>query len=131
MRHRTHLILLLALLLPLLAACNSTGFPEAATPTATTAPSPTTAISEATPTEEAQVEPTATTPDISQAPTATTGAAATPPASATRSSGNNPQLSAQIKEIEKDAASVRGLKPLKSVPEALLTEDQLRANLTK
>jgi hypothetical protein len=115
MRHRALLLLLSTLLLPTLAACNSTGLPEA------TAPSPTTEIREATP----------TAPSISEVPTATTEAAATPEPSGTQSTGTNPDLVNQIKQIEKDAANQRGLKPLKDVPEGLLTEDQLRVNLSK
>jgi hypothetical protein len=35
-----------------------------------------------------------------------------------------------VEEVEADTADMRGLEPLSDVPEAFLTEDQLRANLT-
>ena len=124
MRHRTLLTLLSALLLLLLAACNSTGLPDAPSPTVTTAPL------QPTPTSQALANPTATSPSVSQAPTSTAGAGQPTP-SGTQSAGTNTNLIRQVDQIEKDAATLRGLKASKDVPEAFITEDQLRDNLTK
>jgi hypothetical protein len=126
MRQRALVIPLWVLLLSLLVACNSTGLPEPARPTATPPPPQPTA------TTVLPVEPTATSPNVSEAPSSTPKSiAATPEPSGTAGTADNPGMVQEISQIEKDAASLRGLKPLKDVPEALLTEDQLRANLTK
>jgi hypothetical protein len=103
----------------LLAGCNSTGLPGLATPKPTAAP--------ATPTQPA--EPTATTGALAQ-PTATTAPVAqgTPQPQGSPVSDANKQL---LKQIEQQASNLRGLKPLKDVPEAFISEDQLRQNLTK
>jgi hypothetical protein len=122
MRQRALLIPLFALLLSLLVACNSTGLPEPAKPTSTPQPTSTT---------ETRVEPTATAPNVSEAPSSTPEAIAGTPQPSATTAANSADLIQEISQIEKDAASLRGLKPLKDVPDSLLTEDQLRANLTK
>jgi len=110
----------------LLAACDSTGLPQAATPTV---------LVEATATTEA-VEPTSTTRPAAPTPTtvaaqpratATTAAATTPEPEGTA----DPAAQAQITQIEEDTADLRGLQPKSDVPEIFINEDQLRANLVR
>lgn len=135
MRQRTLLISLFVLLLvlPVLAACNSSGLPDTATPTTTTAVQPTPTI------EVINPNPTATQPDIAENPTATPPVIAEGPTATARTTGSTPAPNATVEaennkmlvQIEKDTATLRGLKPLKDVPEAFITEDQLRENLTK
>lgn len=130
MRHRALIICALALiLLPLLAACDTAGVPQPGAPTATSQANPT-----ATEAASNDLDPTATRPGNPKA----TG---TPKSAATGVAGNDqtPVPSGTVSadklkvldQVEKDAAKFRELKPLADVPETFLTEDELRANLTK
>lgn len=124
MRQRALTISIMAILALALAACNSTGLPDVATPTPKTEP-----------TTAGRAEATATVPDIAEAPSATPRVeAGTPPPSATKGTAPDANADANTKlllQIEKDTAKLRGLTPQKDVPEQFITEDQLRENLTK
>jgi hypothetical protein len=143
MRQRTLLILLFALLLIILAGCDSTGLPGLATPRPTAAPAQPTATAQSivkpTSTTEVAANPTPTelvvadaptdTPEVSAASTDTPAVAqATPLPQGSPESEANKQL---INKIEQEASNMRGLKPLKDVPVQFISGDQLRANLTQ
>jgi hypothetical protein len=143
MRQRALLILLFSLLLIIVTGCDSTGLPGLATPKPTAAPAQPTAttqsIIEPTSTSEALANPTPTEPVVADAPTDTPEISAastdtpavaqtTPLPQGSPESQANQQL---IKTIEQEASNLRGLKPLKDVPDQFISADQLRANLTK
>ncbi len=143
MRQRALLFSLFALLLIILAGCDSTGLPGLATPKPTLAPSQPTATVQSlvgpTSTTEALANPTATEPALADAPTDTPEVAAastdTPAvAQATPLPQGSPESQANqqlVKTIEQQASDLRGLKPLKDVPDQFISADQLRANLTQ
>jgi len=139
MRQRALLMSLLAALLVLLAGCNSTGLPGLATPEPTSAPTTPAQSVEPTATTEGLAQPTATAPSVAEAPTGTpevpAGSTDTPAvAQGTPQPQGSPESDANkqlLTKIEQQASNLRGLKPLKDVPESFISEDQLRQNLTK
>jgi hypothetical protein len=138
MRYRALLACIFALIMPLIAGCNSTGIPDPVPSTATPPARPTaTEVAIVDP----EPEPTSTrasrnsTPTVRPRPTGTARAEATVTAGQVETPVPSGTVSAElqqlVEEIEQDAAEFRGLEPLADVPEAFLTEDQLRTNLTR
>lgn len=138
MRHRALTLCATALiLLPIIAGCNSTGLPDNSQATPTTV-----SIVEPTPTDVAILdpEPTNTRPSARNTPTTAkpepTDTADVEPTEVAGietpipSGTTSPEKLEEVIQIEEDAAAFRGLEPLADVPEAFLTEDELRANLT-
>jgi hypothetical protein len=139
MRYRALILAASVLLCLVIAGCNSTGLPGPATSN----PTPTTAQSTATAVALAFDTPTAD-PFFGTTRTATPKAGATqvePTARATGTAVSNAtpvpnstieaQNLATLKEIERQDALFRGLKPLADVPAQFISSDQLRENLTK
>jgi hypothetical protein len=140
--HRRALILIS--LVWLLAACDpmaiSTPTPSPAPPVATAEPTPTTEPT-APPTD---VPPTATAGATLPTATAETGALsptvqAGSPVTATTQLGAptptaqasiDPQIEAQLVQIESDTSAMRGLQPKAHVPEKFVPQSVLKANLT-
>jgi hypothetical protein len=120
------LALLLLLSGLLLAACDTTGLPPAATSTVAVEPTPTVEAALPTPTT-ARAEPTPTSAAALPTATTTTSAATTPQPEGTV----DPATEAQIAQIEENTADLRGLDPTSDVPEIFINEDQLRANLVR
>jgi hypothetical protein len=126
MRLRT-LAPLVLMLSMLLAACDTTGLPPAATPTTAVEPTPTTEAARPTQTTPRR-DPTPTAVSARPSATATTAAAASTP----EPQGTvDPVAEAQITQIEEDTSDLRGLDPKSDVPEIFINEDQLRANLVR
>src|SRR5690349_2276041 len=105
------------------------------TPTATTATIATSAASDATPTEDATNTPEASATST-KSPATATGTTATGEGSPTRTSepqptatGIDPDVAAEIEDVEQATVKIRGLELLQQVPVSVITRDQLRQNM--
>jgi hypothetical protein len=126
--------------MPLVAGCNSSGLPD---PVATTGPTTSSAQPTATDVAIVDPDPTSTRPPRAATPTAEPRPSSTARPRATNTAGTNTietpipsgtvsaELQEVVEQVERESAEFRGLEPLSDVPEAFLTEDQLRANLTQ
>lgn len=139
MRHRTRAFLIAASLL-LLAACNGTGLPVSPTNTPQlgidTAATPTgesvASAPSATPRNQARPTRTPRNAQPTAEPTEVATAEATEevdPQPTTQA--DTEELDREVRQVERDAANVRGLAPKGDVPETFLTQSQMKSNLLK
>ncbi|MEA2574986.1 MAG: hypothetical protein QOH93_2284 [Chloroflexia bacterium] len=137
MRHKTRAFLIAASLL-LLAACNGTGLPVAPTNTpgagngsvATPTSESVASLPTSTPRNQARPTRTPRSAQATEAPTKAATAEATEDASPQPTTqADEAKLDKEVKQVEKDAATVRGLQPQADVPETFLTQPQMKNNL--
>lgn len=132
MRHRALALILVAGIV--LAGCDLSGLPQTpnvATPTSATSveATPTSGSISQRPTRAPRVEATSTSEPNGQAtPAPTSVAVDTTPLPTTQA---NAEEAEEIKQVEQAASQLRELKPKATVPRTFLTQEQLRANLTK
>ncbi len=133
---RQSFALMFALCALLLAACNANDLPIAPSPTPVPLASAFALATPATPAiSQLQVATQTPAPQLTGlAPAVPSPQQATPvpghaaPPASTAQAG---EAAGEIKQIEDNAAQIRGLKPKKDVPEVFLTKEQMRNNLVK
>ena len=124
------------LLLAALTACDMAGLPATPTPAPAPVQSPTSVATERSLAPTPQSLPTDTPPAAVLFETTTAEALepAKTPAPLTpipTEDAGNAGVDRQLEQIEADAAALRGLQPLKRVPEQFITQQQLNENLKK
>ncbi|MDQ3929739.1 MAG: hypothetical protein M3328_11420 [Chloroflexota bacterium] len=134
MRHKTRSFLIAAGLL-LISACNGSGLPVAPTntPDLGSAATPTAESIAGLPTETPrQARPTRTPRGNQPTEEPTEEATAEPTEDAgpqPTSQANDAELDKEVRQVEKDTVTVRGLKPQGDVPETFINQSQMKSNL--